>query len=735
MFPNGFSLICSTFDGCTLRQEEALPFRGPCAVQTGSALWEVSGSMEPAGQAEKGAVSFTLRKGAVPSGSVGVRFDFPQWSKDIYVMMPAAVYNGNRYRAVPQDYPPYLREEQGAGPDIPVTITDVPRLRPENGPSSIQLLAGDMATPAVCLYDPMAQEGWILLFSHGTSFGYNGVTLQESEDKTRASLSIRMPGVRSVKYTMLHSESPSDDVPAAFHQGDSLSLRMELHRFPCKNIDGLYRRFLECRCNLSEDVSCNNQLSYSAAFSLFQDKFNRENWNPNGGYYRIGTNDHLFQDFQSGWTGGGINAYPLYLLGSALTKQRAIKTLDFIFSTIQAKSGFFYGIYYNGTLYGDRFDHPECAEILLLRKNADMLYFLLRLYAALGKENPSAAAPYRAPLRKACDAFVRLWQKYGQFGQFIDLAREEIVIGETAGPGIAPAALALAGRLLETPLYLQVAKEAAGRYHREFVEKGLTNGGPGEILQSPDSESAFGLLESFVTLYEITGESRFLEMAEQCAAQCATWCVSYNFRFPASSEFGKLGIKTVGSVYANVQNKHSAPGICLLSGNSLFRLFRATGNPFYLELIQKTAHNITQYVSRQDRPIHAPDGRAMPAGYVNERVNMCDWEGKDRVGGIFYGSCWSETSAMLTMLELPGIYAVPDRGLAVAFDNVLVSMETGADGGFLRIQNPTRFNASVAVFCEDSSAWPGPLPFDTSVELPHCFVPAGGEILLPLKRC
>ena len=129
---------------------------------------------------------------------------------------------------------------------------------------------------------------------------------------------------------------------------------MELHRFPCRSIDGLYRRFFQCRSHLSQDTSCNTQLPYSAAFSIFQEKFNRENWNSKGNYYRIGTNDHLFQDFQSGWPGGGINTYPLYLMGTALSKQRALQTLDFIFSTMQAESGFFYGIYYNGRLYGDR---------------------------------------------------------------------------------------------------------------------------------------------------------------------------------------------------------------------------------------------------------------------------------------------------------------------------------------------------------------------------------------------
>ena len=83
----------------------------------------------------------------------------------------------------------------------------------------------------------------------------------------------------------------------------------------------------------------------------------------------------------------------------------------------------------------------------------------------------------------------------------------------------------------------------------------------------------------------LTGEDHWLVKARHIAHQCTSWCVSYNFEFPASSPFGRLGFHTAGAVYPNVQNKHAAPGICVLSGDSLLRLFRATGERFYLELL------------------------------------------------------------------------------------------------------------------------------------------------------
>jgi hypothetical protein len=204
-----------------------------------------------------------------------------------------------------------------------------------------------------------------------------------------------------------------------------------------------------------------------------------------------------------------------------------------------------------------------------------------------------------------------------------------------------------------------------------------------------------------VVLYEVTGEHKWLDMAKEQANQCFTWCVSYDFKFPEESTFGQLRMKTTGSVYANVQNKHSAPGICTLSGDSLFKLFRYTGETRYLQLIQEIAHNMTQYLSREDRPIKAFDGRNMPAGWMNERVEMSDWY--EPVGEIFYGSCWCEVSNMLTYVEVPGLYVQPDTGFICAIDHIDVEIVKKTDHFLkLKVSNPTQFPAKVKMFSENS---------------------------------
>ena len=165
----------------------------------------------------------------------------------------------------------------------------------------------------------------------------------------------------------------------------------------------------------------------------------------------------------------------------------------------------------------------------------------------------------------------------------------------------------------------------------------------------------------------MTGNEKYLAYARENAHYCSSWVVSYNYRFPEKSEFGRHDMKTVGSVFANIQNKHSAPGICTLSGDSLYKLWQWTEDELYLELLKDIALPLGQYISMDDDPIYdwdiSPEDRdsadpakmekhRMPQGFINERVNMSDWEGDDHIGGVFHGSCWSETSNLLTLAEV-----------------------------------------------------------------------------------
>ena len=409
-------------------------------------------------------------------------------------------------------------------------------------------------------------------------------------------------------------------------------------------------------------------------FRIQRDKFNSMNWAPQGGFYAADTlGEPGRQIWQPGWVGGAISSYALMKLGGPLEEERALATLAHLFRT-QAPSGFFYESGdETGRVSIRMLNKPGSENWHLLRKSADCLYFIGKHFTLMHERSIEIPREWIGKTKKLAGALVKLWDKYGQFGQFVDLQTGDILVGGSTGAAIAPAGLIWAAEFFKEPEYRNIAAAAAEQYYTRDALAGYTTGGPGEILQGPDSESAFALLESLTILYEDTKQPLWLSRAEYLAWLCSSWVVSYNYRFPPSSEFGRLGMKTTGAVFANVQNKHAAPGICTLSGDSLLKLYRWTGNPRYLELLKDIALGISQYMSTEDRPIYSWDvpkdasllgddqirveREKLPQGFICERVNMSDWESERCIGGVFNGSCWCETSNLLTLAELPELFS------------------------------------------------------------------------------
>lgn len=568
------------------------------------------------------------------------------WNADGYLLMPGAVYAGNRHRCLSLPYPPFVPRGEWRRPDSEILVTDIPRLSWEEGPSDIYLRSGDLSTPAIGYFDPDCKRAVLLCGVHKTPYGYTGFEVHESPDRKICKILYTAQAVRPYRYTMCCSHSSSRDEtgsPAEYDSGFELPYR--LFEFSCQSVNELLDRFMTERKCMDEDSSLIENPDYQELMRTYIQKYNQYNWHPTENYYMSGTGGNLYQEWQSGWTGGGMFPLALYRAGDELTRQRVVRSIDYYFTKFQRENGFFYGVYYQGTIYGDDFAHPEDTQILMSRKQADMLYYLLLQYREFGEER----LLWREGLHRGLEAMCRIYERYGHWGQFIDCDREEILIGGTASAGLMPAALMLAYKIFGEERYREIALESGRYYCENFTEKGIANGGPGEILQCSDSEAAFALVESYVVLYEETKDLYWLEAAKKAANLFATWVVSYNFEFPVDCEFGRLGIKTTGSVIANCQNKHSAPGIATMSGESLLRLYRYTGDHRYYDLIRDIAVNIPQYTSTQKRPIHAVDGGILPPGFSCERVNMSDWEGEDWIGGVWNGSCcWCETAAMLT---------------------------------------------------------------------------------------
>lgn len=557
---------------------------------------------------------------------------FPEWEDDCYVMMPGCAYNGNRFPRVKRSYPPMYRREE-IGEKGSALITDVPALNPD-GTGEIQVTAGDMAVPCVGIFNRQKCQGFFLFTQQHIKGKNLGFTLRPG------SITVSYPAMRSDIYRHCKPHDTSGDVGIPIQPGEELSSRFLVDVFPCKDIPAFYARFFVLRKSLLSDERA-PFLYTRQLWDLMERHFNTENWS--GEYYA-----EVSHVWQCGWVGGGMSTYPLLKYGSETSRLRAKKTLDYM-TRHQAPSGFYYGKIEKGNILDDSFGEPGLQGAHMIRKSADVLYFLFK--------NFTAAEPKQIWIesaRRCADAFVKLYDTYGNFGQFVHVETGRMLVGGTSSGMLIPGALAKAWEFFGDDRYRQTAKEAMERYFQEFCRSGVTNGGPGDMLSAPDSESAFSMLESCVVLYELLGDTKWLRYAEIAAQYCASWVVSYAYKFPQGSEFDRLKINTVGSILANVQNKHAAPGICTLSGDSLLKLYRFTGKEAYLELLKDIAFFIPQCVSTEGNPIYSWDDppRMLKPGDICERVNMSDWEGTDKIGEVFAGSCWCETSLILSFAEL-----------------------------------------------------------------------------------
>lgn len=704
-------------------------------VTFGGSAWRISAAAAPIdgeNDAFEMEVSFKCLSGSLHGAAVAVDIAFSGWSNKNYVLMPAAAYDGNRFPSRRIPYSPKLWFPDDIGPDKPVIVTDIPKLNESDGPSRIQERSGSMALPSIG-FRTTSGRGFFLVTGQGNHLGDFGIGIEETRGRDRAVLTITSPLVREIhSYRMCDMRAPSVDEPADFIAGDEVVLRFRIHGFDAPVVQSLFDKYAEIR---KPDVNSGtkNVLPFSECLAQQEVKFNRENFVPEHGYYSVGFRQNFLQDWQIGWTGGMISTYPLLFAGSAQTRANVLRNFDWLFPNGISPSGFFWDCGRGGTEWlGGDIRKPHTGNWHLIRKSADAVFFIIKQFLLMEKLGIAVKPPWRDGTRRVCDSFVALWKANGQFGQFVDSLTGEIRVGGSTSAAHAPAALVLAADYFADASYRDVAEQVAEHFYQNFTRAGLACGGPGDALQNPDSESWYALVESYMALHDATGEPKWLTRAGEAARQFSTWVVSYDFEFPPESMFARAGIMTTGSVYANTQNKHSAPGICTMSGLGLLKLFRASGDRFALDLLRDIARGLPQYLPHPLKPL----GDAVH-GHMCERVNMTDWEGADRIGETLRMSTWAETSLMLTAIEIPGLYVRPDSGLVVAFDHVDTKVLTNdAEKLVVEITNPTPAAAEVRVFAESSSEALLPLPENALLDCTSLHLSPGesGVLEFPKSR-
>ena len=187
---------------------------------------------------------------------------------------------------------------------------------------------------------------------------------------------------------------------------------------------------------------------------------------------------------------GMITTYPLLFSSNEQTRQNVIANFDWLFPNGISPSGFFWDSGEKGNKwYGGDIRKPQAKNWHLIRKSADALYYIIKQFDLMNRQGITVKPLWENGTRGVADAFVKLWQQNHQFGQFVDSQTGEIAVGGSSGGGLAPAALMMASAYYKDKKYEAVALESAQALYDNFVQKGISCGGPGDALQNPDSES------------------------------------------------------------------------------------------------------------------------------------------------------------------------------------------------------------------------------------------------------
>jgi hypothetical protein len=694
-------------------------------------------------------IQYVCNKADCNEVSLAASFRFNDWSTANYVMIPSSVYSGNRFSVLKGGYMPPYPVDLFYNRNAPISFSDNPRLAIEKGvPSAIELLTTNTATPALTFYSPEKKRGFIVLTPQRSSHTDTGLFVEENSDRTQAEFTVTTPGVRKLR-AEFGSFTPSQDRAATLAKGQRLELSLSVYSFPANGISDLLETFLKVRKTYSPDTALHYLVPGSAILDFTQKRVDSFRWAKNT-FGEMYYPENSFSSFQLGWIGGMMNTFPMLSLNDSTHLEKVGKTIDFVVDHLQGKSGFFYGMMNAKNGWVSEREMPESVRNAhpgtknsLVRKNSDALLWFFKhfeLYEKLGQGHLIKKS-WKDAARKLADAFISTWKKHHEIGQYVDPETGDVVVYNTIGGGIAPAGLARAAACFHQPEYLKVASEIADFYAKEYVLRyGLTNGSCGDISQDADSESAFGFLESLMTLYSVTQDEKWLRLAQTEAALASTWVASADYQFPAGSDLQVLGARTKGAVWASTQNKHAAPGICTSSGDYLFKLFRATGNPLYAELLRDIQYAHNEVVELPGRPtvtLRQNDKiKGTSVGCSMERIQPSDAEGKGATGNLIYTSNgWTETNGMLMAMEVPGIYLQTDTKKLMVFDAIQAErVKTSGRSITLKLTNPTRFDARVSIFSETSSEARKPLPLIAFPDWKKVEVGAGKTVLVTIPE-
>jgi len=353
-----------------------------------------------------------------------------------------------------------------------------------------------------------------------------------------------------------------------------------------------------------------------------------------------------------GWCSGSMTALALIDFGGKY-RDFAVSYLDFLSENGNSPSGIKYPVF-DGKSWMTK-NHPEASvrNYDHCRFYCDYIHYLGKAIR-LEKQNGFAHKNWEEDFLKGINILLDIWSRENDFGLYWDIEGESVKVYRKGSGCGAFALLALAEGLRHYPensTVLQAFSEGCELYYARCVQSGRCNGGPADIKEADDSESAAALTDALVQHCKLVKSEKSKQMAEQAAKQFSTWVVNYIPQFPLGTSFEDLNL--CGGVIANTQNRHIGPGICTNSAYFLYELGKITGDSRYIAMYNNIKAAAINCITSYEGEFYgiSPDS-PFRKGMMSEQINLSDALG---IEGETWrvSTCWPSTSVLLGNMDSP----------------------------------------------------------------------------------
>jgi hypothetical protein len=182
----------------------------------------------------------------------------------------------------------------------------------------------------------------------------------------------------------------------------------------------------------------------------------------------------------------------------------------------------------------------------------------------------------------------------------------EVVAEETGTTSYAPVPLlVLLSDETGDPRYREAAERAADYVWSNWGSRGLFIGGASDNPNITDKEAGMLSLEAFLSLYEATRETKWLERARAAADFTETWMWIWNLPMPLDADDDELnykrGVSTIGPQGISALHAGSVDEYLDWSVPTYARLYKYTGDEHYLDVASILLHATKSMVALPGR--------------------------------------------------------------------------------------------------------------------------------------